>query len=200
MIFKYERKVAFYWSEVFYKQLDKGAPYDLLRKTICINILKFKLINDEEFWYAYHFLEDETHELLTDLEEIHFLEFPKMQKFSKKSPITWWLEYLKNPHSKAVDRIGEFEPVIKEAVKMFDVITSDKKTQELFRMREKGERDFNSAMKNSEIRGIMKGRTEGIEKGKKETALSMLADGMSVSTISKYTGLSTSEIQSLKLD
>jgi predicted transposase/invertase (TIGR01784 family) len=140
--------------------------------------------------------EDETHELLTDLEEIHFLELPKMQKFSKQSPITWWLEYLKNPHSKAVEKIGEFEPVIKEAVKMFDVITSDKQTQELLRMREKGERDFNSAMKSSEIRGIVKGRAERIEK----TALSMLADGMSVSNISKYTGLSISEIQSLKLD
>ncbi|MDR0691191.1 MAG: Rpn family recombination-promoting nuclease/putative transposase [Streptococcaceae bacterium] len=39
----------FYWSEVFYKQLDKGEAYDLLRKTICINILEFKLINDEKF-------------------------------------------------------------------------------------------------------------------------------------------------------
>jgi predicted transposase/invertase (TIGR01784 family) len=188
----------FYWSEVFYKQLDKGESYDLLRKTICINILEFKLMNDDKFWHTYHMREDETHELLTDLEEIHFLELPKMKKFSKQSPITWWLEYLKNPHSKAVERIGEFEPVIKEAVKMFDVITSDKKTQELLRMREKGERDFNSAMKSSKLEGRAEGIVKGRVKEKKETALSMLADGLSVSTISKYTGLSTSEIQSLK--
>ncbi|MDR1473618.1 MAG: Rpn family recombination-promoting nuclease/putative transposase [Lactobacillales bacterium] len=196
----------FYWSEVFYKQLDKGESYDLLCKTICINILKFKLINDDKFWHTYHMWEDETHELLTDLEEIHFLELPKMKEFSKKNPITWWLEYLKNPHSKVVKQIGEFEPVIKEAVKMFDVITSDKKTQELLRMREKGERDFNSAMKSSRLegraegleKGIVKGIEKGIEKEKKETALSMLTDGLPVSTISKYTGLSPSEIQSLK--
>jgi predicted transposase/invertase (TIGR01784 family) len=185
----------FYWSEVFYKQLDKSEAYDMLRETICINILEFKLMNDDKFWHTYHMREDETHELLTDLEEIHFLELPKMKKFSKKSPITWWLEYLKNPHSNAVARIGEFEPVIKEAVKMFDVITSDEQTQEFLRMREKGKRDFNSAMKSSEIRGMEK----GIEKEKKETALLMLADGMSVSTISKYTGLSNSEIKSFKL-
>jgi predicted transposase/invertase (TIGR01784 family) len=140
------------------------------------------------------------------MEEIHFLELPKMKKFSKQSPITWWLEYLKNPHSKEVEKIGEFEPTIKEAVEMFDVITADEETQELLRMREKGERDFNSAMKNSRIegrkegieRGIVKGRAEGIEKGIKKTALSMLADGMPISTISKYTGLSTAEIKSLK--
>jgi predicted transposase/invertase (TIGR01784 family) len=175
--------------------------------------------------------EDKTYDILTDMEEIHFLELPKMKKFSKKSPITWWLEYLKNPHSEAVERIGEFEPTIKEAVEMFDVITADEETQELLRMREKGERDFNSAMKNSEIRGIVKGRKEGIEKGiekgvvkgraegiekgvvkgrkegkkegrkeeKIETALSMLADDVPISTISKYTGLSTTEIKALKL-
>jgi predicted transposase/invertase (TIGR01784 family) len=129
----------FYWSEIFYKQLEKGESYDLLRKTICINLLEFKLIDDEVFWHTYHMREDKTHELLTDMEEIHFLELPKMKKFSKKSPITWWLEYLKNPHSKTVEEIGEFEPIIKEAVKMFDMITSDKQTQELLRMREKWE-------------------------------------------------------------
>ncbi|MDR1013132.1 MAG: Rpn family recombination-promoting nuclease/putative transposase, partial [Lactobacillales bacterium] len=139
----------FYWSEIFYKQLEKGELYNSLRKTICINILEFKLIDDEKFWHTYHMREDETYELLTDLAEIHFLELPKMQKFSKKNPVTWWLEYLKNPHSKTVEQIGEFEPVIKEAVKMFDVITSDKKTQELLRLKEKGKRDFNSAMRNS---------------------------------------------------
>jgi predicted transposase/invertase (TIGR01784 family) len=49
-------------------------------------------------------------------------------------------------------------------------------------------------MKNSEIRGMEKGRVEE----KKETALSMLADGLQTSVISKYTGLSISEIESLK--
>jgi predicted transposase/invertase (TIGR01784 family) len=73
---------------------------------------------------------------------------------------------------------------------MFDVITSDKKTQELLRMKEKGERDFNSAIKNSKLQGRIE--------EKKQTAQSMLQDGMSISTISKYTGLSISEIQLLK--
>jgi hypothetical protein len=80
--------------------------------------------------------------------------------------------------------------VIKEAVKMFDVITSDKKTQELLRLKEKGKRDFNSAMRNSKI--------EGRKEEKVETALSMLADGMSVAVVSKYTGLLISEIELLR--
>jgi predicted transposase YdaD len=73
---------------------------------------------------------------------------------------------------------------------MFDVITADKETQELLRMREKGERDFNSAMKHSRI--------EGRKEEKRETALSMLKDDVPMSAISKYTGLSTTEIKALK--
>jgi predicted transposase YdaD len=49
-------------------------------------------------------------------------------------------------------------------------------------------------MKSSRLEGRAEGLTEGIKK----TALSMLADSMPVSTISKYTGLSILEINSLK--
>jgi predicted transposase/invertase (TIGR01784 family) len=150
-------RTLFYWSEVFYKQLDKGETYDFLKKTICINILDFQLFADKKFWHIYHLREDETHDMLTDLEEIHFLELSKMEKFQKDVPVTWWLEYLKDPHSLEVQKIERFDPVIKEAVKMFDTIQADDKTKELIRLREKGERDFNTAVKYSRIEGEKRG-------------------------------------------
>lgn len=183
-------RTLFYWSEVFYKQLDKGETYDCLRKTICINILDFRLFDDKKYWHTYHVREDETHELLTDLEEIHFLELSKMEKFKKDVPVTWWLEYLKDPHSPEVQKIGNFDPVIKEAVKMFDTIKADEKTQELIRLREKGERDFNSALKYSRMEGE---RREKIEMTKK-----LLLMGMALQDIQAITGLSISEIKSLQ--
>jgi predicted transposase/invertase (TIGR01784 family) len=102
----------FYWSEIFYKQLEKGDTYDYLKKTICINILEFQLFADQKFWHTYHMREDKMYELLTDLEEIHFLELSKIKDFRKNVPVTWWLEYLKNPHSQVVEEIGKFEPII----------------------------------------------------------------------------------------
>ncbi|MDR1013157.1 MAG: Rpn family recombination-promoting nuclease/putative transposase [Lactobacillales bacterium] len=51
---------------MFYKQLEKGESYSSLRKTICINILEFRLIDDEKFWHQYHMCEEETFELLTE--------------------------------------------------------------------------------------------------------------------------------------
>jgi predicted transposase/invertase (TIGR01784 family) len=48
------------------------------------------------------------------------------------------------------------------------------------------------------IKGYEEGRAEGELKKARETALSMLSDGLSVETISKYTGLSVQEIEALR--
>jgi predicted transposase/invertase (TIGR01784 family) len=189
----------FYWAEVYFKQLKKSETYDLLKKTICINILEENLFKDERFWHTFHMRDDKTFEILSDKEEIHFLEISKAPKFSKESPITWWLEFLKNPHSDAVKEIGEFEPAIKEAVQMFDIVSSDPNTQELLRMREKGERDFNSAVKNAKKSGEAEGRMEGRNEREREMALKMLKKGSSIEDIADITELSVNEIKSLKV-
>ncbi|GHU14505.1 hypothetical protein FACS189449_11280 [Alphaproteobacteria bacterium] len=168
----------FYWSEVFYKQLPKKGKYSDLRETICITILEENLFKDDRFWHTYHMREDETHELLTDMEEIHFLEIAKMHEFKKDNPITLWLEFFKSPHSEVVKKIGEFEPVIKEAVQMFDIVLSDPEAQEWIRMREKGEHDFYSAMETAEERGKME--------GKMEMARSLLQAGVSAEVVESF--------------
>ncbi|MDR2781000.1 MAG: Rpn family recombination-promoting nuclease/putative transposase [Holosporaceae bacterium] len=184
----------FYWSELFFQQLSKGGQYKDLKKTICINILgEFNLFKDDEFWHTFHMRNDKTFEILSDKEEIHFLEIQKVREFRKDSPITWWLEYLKNPHSESIQEIGELEPIMKEAVEMFDMVTSDPQTQEFLRMREKGLRDFNSAIGHAEERGIAIGE----ERGKRETALKLLSKGMPIGEIADVTGLAESEIQKL---
>ncbi|MDR2766042.1 MAG: Rpn family recombination-promoting nuclease/putative transposase, partial [Holosporaceae bacterium] len=144
----------FYWAELYFQQLEKGDNYQELKKTICINILgEFRLFDDDEFWHIYHMRDSKTFKLLSGKEEIHFLEMQKMREFRNDNPVTWWIEYLKNPHSEIVQKIGEFEPIIKEAVKMFDTVTSDPEMREFIRMRNKGLRDFNSAIYHAEARG-----------------------------------------------
>jgi hypothetical protein len=69
---------------------------------------------------------------------------------------------------------------------MFDTIKADDKTKELIRLREKGERDFNSAIKLSRI------------EGKREVAKKLLLMGMTLKDIQAVTELSVSEIESLK--
>jgi flagellar biosynthesis/type III secretory pathway protein FliH len=67
-----------------------------------------------------------------------------------------------------IKEIVKFEPIIGEAVDMFNTVSKDPKTQELMRMREEGERNYISAMLCAEQRGIQLGKQEGIQLGKQE--------------------------------
>ncbi|GHT90644.1 hypothetical protein FACS1894122_01450 [Alphaproteobacteria bacterium] len=184
------KRSLFHWAEVYFQQLPKGGKFSDLRQTVCINILEEKLFKDNRFWHTYHLREDETHELLTDVEEFHFLELTKMKEYQKDNPVTWWIEFLKDPHSEIVKKIGEFEPIIKEAVKMFDIVSSDPATKELLRIRNDGEFDYNSDMWEAKMEGKME--------GKREAAKNFLSAGVDESIIASSLGLSPSEIQSLR--
>ncbi|GHU11269.1 hypothetical protein FACS189449_02390 [Alphaproteobacteria bacterium] len=197
------KRSLFHWAEIYFQQLPRGGKFADLCQTICINILEENIFKDDRYWHIYHMREDETHEPLTDVEEIHFLELTKLKEYQEDNPVTLWIEYIKNPHSKIVDKIGEFEPIIKEAVKMFDIVSSDPATQELLRIRNDGELDYNSAMweaeRKGEERGEARGKNEGRMEGKLEMARSLLQAGISAEVVASSSGLSTSEIHSLSL-
>lgn len=81
------RRTIFYLSKMILKQLVKGDNYSELTKTITINILDFNYLNCEDFHSCYHYYEDTTNELLTDLAEIHFIELPNF-KTPKRTIVT----------------------------------------------------------------------------------------------------------------
>ncbi|GHU10937.1 hypothetical protein FACS189449_01370 [Alphaproteobacteria bacterium] len=72
---------------------------------------------------------------------------------------------------------------------MFDHVNSDPEAQEFIRMREKGIRDYNSAVKSAERKGEMEGA--------KNVAKNLLNLGVDIGIISTSTGLSTDEIKLL---
>lgn len=182
-------RTLFYWSKMYSQQLPSGNDYCNLKRTVSVIIINFKLFGDGRFWHKCHIIDDESKERLTNLMELHFLELKKMRQVSATNPITVWLEFLKNPYSENVAKYEKTIPELKEAKELYGKINSDKKAQELWRLREKAIYDEASAISAAERRGIAE--------GKRETALSMLRDGMPIKTISKYTGLSESEIRSI---
>jgi predicted transposase/invertase (TIGR01784 family) len=181
------KRSLFHWAEVYFQQLPKGGGFAKLCQTVCINILEESLFKDDRFWHTYHMREDETNEILTDIEEIHFIEILKLKEYRADSPVTWWVEFIRNPHSEAVKKIGEFEPLIKEAVKMFGIVKSDPATQELMRIRNDGECEYNSAIDEAK----MEGRVEG----QREMVRSLLRNKVDINVIASSSGLSVSEIE-----
>jgi predicted transposase/invertase (TIGR01784 family) len=184
----------FYWSELYFQQLHMGECYGELKRTICINILEYRLFKDNVSWHTYHMREDNTHEMLSDKEEIHFIEIPKMKGYERDKPVTLWIEFLKDPESDIIKREGEREPGIKEAVNMFGRVMADPETQERLRMIDKGKRDFGHAISCAGQRGMEKGE----RKKARETAMKMLNRGMSVLDIVDITGLTVKDIKKLR--
>ena len=149
----------FYWSKVFAAQLVVGEKYENLHQTISINILDFKLFEkDERFWKKYAITDLETNERLTDLFELHFIELSKIKEVRKDSPITFWIEFFKNPYSEQVKTLCDYVPEIKEAKEVFERAKVDPAAQELLRVSEKALIDYASDIKTAKDEG----REEGI--------------------------------------
>ena len=164
----------FYWSKLFSGQLEVSESYKNLHRTISINILDFKLFEkDKRFWRKAVLLDKETNEELTDLLELHFIELGKMKEMREDSPITFWIEFFKDPYSEKVKELCEYVPEIKEAKEVFEKAKADPEAQELIRLREKGLRDYISGLENAHDQG----REEGIESERKKNALNMKAEG-----------------------
>lgn len=197
-------RTLFYWSRLFAGELQVSDNYGKLRRTISINILNFKLFHkDARYWRKCHLTDDESHEIITDLLEIQFVELNKLKQFTKESPLTFWIEFFKNPYSEECKELYKFVPELKEAQEIFEAAKSDPIKRRLIQEREEAVRNYNNAISSATERGLAEGEKIGLEKGAQqkaiETAKKMLAKGLDVADIVEFSGLSVAEIESLRI-
>ena len=140
-------RTLFYWSRLFSGELKVSDHYGKLRRTISINILNFKLFKkDERYWRKCHITDDENKEILTDLLELQFVELNKLKKFTKESPLTFWIEFFKNPYSEQCKELYKFVPELKEASDIFEAAKADPEKRRLIQEREDAVRNYNNAI------------------------------------------------------
>ena len=134
-----------------------------------------------------------------DIQEIHFIEIPKLQDLDDDENIdtidmlTAWVEFLKDPESNVVRRLEFINEEIKEAKDELYRLSRDKKELELYNLRKKSFYDKISALSNAE----KKGREEGKLLERINIAKNLL-DVLDNETISLKTGLSVEEIEKLR--
>ena len=196
------KRSLYYWSKLYSEQLNEGEDYSLLKRTICINILNFKYLKTRMFHSVYRMKEIHTNEELSDIQEIHFIEIPKLEDGSdEKDMLVAWIEFLKNPESEKVRSLEMSVDEIREAKDELIKMSNDDTQRELYEMRAKTLRDKISALNEAERKGIKKGREEGIEEGKKnkaiEIAKSLINLGLDKESIAKSTGLDLCEVEKL---
>lgn len=72
-------RTLFYWARLYSSQITKGEDYNKLNKTITINILDFNYIDSQRYHTVFHLYEDKDKIMLTELLEIHFVDYPSFQ-------------------------------------------------------------------------------------------------------------------------
>ncbi|MPQ45183.1 Rpn family recombination-promoting nuclease/putative transposase [Clostridium tarantellae] len=194
-------RTLYYWSKMFEDQLDEGENYNKLAKTVCINILDFKYLKNDRFHNAYRLKEITTNEELTNLQEIHFIELPKMKEINKFSDTTdmleVWIEFIKNPSSKKVESLEMKMKEIKEAKEELVRLSSDENERIAYNKRKMAILDRVSDLENAEEKGIEKGLVIGKKEGIEEVAKNLL-DVLDDETISLKTGLTINEVKNLR--
>ena len=216
-------RTLFYWSRLFAGELKVSDHYGKLRRTISINILNFKLFKkDERYWRKCHITDDENKEIVTDLLELQFVELNKLKKFTKESPLTFWIEFFKNPYSEQCKELYKFVPELKEASDIFEAAKADPEKRRLIQEREDAVRNYNNAIsaaveeeqakaeqKLAEERAKAEQKlaeeqakaerklSEAFAKAeaeKIEMAKKMLSDGLNAELVAKYSGLPIEDI------
>ena len=95
-----------------------------------------------------------------------------MRQFDKKSPITFWIEFFKDPYSETCKKLYKLVPELNEAKNMMEKAKADPKKRQLIEECENAARNYASAIADAKNEGLEKGLEEGekigIEKGKAE--------------------------------
>ncbi|WP_415331602.1 Rpn family recombination-promoting nuclease/putative transposase [Clostridium perfringens] len=180
------QRTLYYWSKIYSDQLGASENYKNLARTVCINILNFKLLDNDRYHNTYRLKELTTNEELTDIEEIHFIELPKSKEIKSEEvnnidSLLKWIEFIKEPESETVRILELTDESIRKAKTQLYKLSLDKKTIEQYRIREKALYDEISALENSREKGIK----EGELKANRKIAKNLLSKGVELKEIAK---------------
>jgi predicted transposase/invertase (TIGR01784 family) len=164
----------------------------------------------------YFLMEEQDHDILTDVLEIIFYELPKLEAkvqaygegrkdlayFSEEEK---WCIYLKYRHEAQaaglIDELCRKEPGIMRTDTVLKRVSRDEEQWAKQLFREKAAMDYRSGMGTARdegrSEGIAIGDARGFERARLETGRSMKADGFSTEQIRKYTGLPVDVIEKL---
>lgn len=216
-----EKRLLYYWSKLYTKELKAGEEYSKLHRTIAIMIANFKINELKEipkFCTKWQIREEEfTSVILTDALEIYIIEIPKIKedKGMARRELKEWLTFLENPEK--VEMIGmskENKEAITKAKEVLEEISADERERYLAHLREKYIRDsksiekygYDNGLDDGLKQGIEKGLKQGLEKGfknglddgLKQVAKEMLKQKFTIEQIVSVTKLTKEEIEKLK--
>ena len=201
-------RTLFYWSKMYIEGFKEGEPYTSLTKCITINLISQGFNLNHKVHSAYSILEQNTHQPLTDLMEIHFLNLSAAQKYGiQKNPIEKrqkllnWLQFIETDSSEVRKMLATTSPILQMLNEKIDVLSLKPEERKLYESRMKLKSDIATI---SEVQfkagaewGIAEGEARGSRKKALETAKILKQLGDPMQKILQVTGLSKEEVEAI---
>ena len=202
-------RTLFYWSKMYIEGFKEGEPYTSLTRCIAINLISqgFKL--NSEVHSAYSIQEQKSHQPLTDLLEIHFLNLSAVKGAKIRQTVTTqkqekllnWLRFIETDDKKERAMLAMTSPVLQMLNEKIDVLSLNPEERKLYESRMKLKSDIATISEVQYNAGIERGKSLGLAEGshqaKLETAAAFKRFGFDIDKIAEGTGLSREEIEKL---
>lgn len=189
------KRFTYYTSKTYVSQIERGDEYPKLNQVIFIGILNFTEFETEHYVTRIQLLNTVTyHQELKDL-EFNFIELPKFTKADQElsTILEKWVFFLKYADELEVIPESADSVALRAAYNIANQFSWTKEELEIYDYWGIKEQDERGAVQYA----LKAGEQKGELKGRLETARKMLADGLDVTLIAKYTGLSVENITAL---
>ena len=202
-------RILFYWSKMYIEGFKEGEPYTSLTRCIAINLISqgFKL--NSEIHSAYSIQEQKSHQPITDLLEIHFLNLSAVKGAKIRQTVTTqkqekllnWLRFIETDDKKERAMLAMTSPVLQMLNEKIDVLSLNPEERKLYESRMKLKSDIATISEVQYNAGIERGKTLGLAEGSRqkalETAKNLLQLGLSREKIAQATGLTQAEVEAI---
>ena len=196
-------RTLFYWSKMYTEEFKEGASYTSLTRCITINLISqgFKL--NSEVHSVYNILEQKSHQLLTDLLEIHFLnlsavtgtEIRQTMATKRQEKLINWLRFIETDDKEVRAMLATTSPILQMLNEKIDVLSLSPEDRKLYESRMKLKSDIATISEVQFKAGAEWGRAEGSYHKAFETARNLRAMGLSIEKIAQATGLTVQEVE-----
>jgi len=167
------KRTLFYWAKMYTADFKAGESYDKLHRCIAINIIAdgFKL--NDAIHSEYLLQEKETHTMLTDVLEVHFLDLQAAKRAKedgktegKRGQLINWLRFIGATDKKERAMIATTSPVLQMLNEKIDILTLSPTERKLYESRMKLKSDITTISETQFSAGVERGKSLGLAEGK----------------------------------